>query len=648
MTLRMQLVLTITALFLVLFAGVAVISVNNTRHYLDEQLSSLAQDTATSLGLSLSPHMKKNDLPMMRSMVSAIFDRGYYREIDMISIHGEPMIRMENPVKVHGVPSWFVDLVPLETPEGEALVMSGWRQAATIHVWSHPGYAYQQLWKTSVDEFRLFLLLASVTLLAGFIALHFILRSLRKVEEQANAISSREYLVQEKLPWTRDLRRVVEVMNRMSIKVGEMFREQESLTEMFRAETLKDAVTGIGNRRFFDARMDHLVASSEEFYRGALFLISLGGFARFNEERGFAAGDELLAEFAKGLGAIAELFPGSVHARFSGANFVLLVPGMEPEGSGEAAGRITALIESAFSGFEAEEYGHVGISFFEKGMTSGELLAEADLALHAAQAEEALGWRRFEGRLKRMEEVQGAIYWKNLLKSVLESGEILLHFQPVVSCIGSRVLHQEVLIRIARGEEIINAGLFLPMAEKMGVSVRLDRLVVEKTIGYLERYENSRFAINLSIASVLDRHFCDWLFARLQGLDGKAARLRFELDEHDIVRHLEAVEAFVLGMKKTGCGFGADHCGRGFASFGYLATLKLDYLNIDGSYVRKLDNDLNSRFLVQAMTRIAHEVDVEVYAESVETESEREMLSGLYVNGCKGYLIGRPSADISE
>lgn len=647
MTLRLQLVLTTTLLFLLMFAGVAIISVNNTRHYLVEQMASHAQDTATSLGLSLSPHMKRNDLPSMRSMVDAIFDRGYYRKIEVDSIHGEPMIQRILPVKVEGVPAWFVNFVPLETPDGESVIMSGWRQAAVVHVRSHPGYAYQQLWRNSIDEMRWFALLASITLTLGFILLHFMLRSLREVEKQANAISVREYLIQEKLPWTRDLRRVVEVMNKMSMKVRQMFLEQESLAEMLRAETLLDPVTGIGNRRYFDSRLENLIRSPEEFYSGILFLIVLEDFGEFNEKAGFGAGDDMLRNIAQGLKSMAEERGGGILARFSGANFVLLVPNMVRDEAGQVAERVTSLLRNAFPESESGGIGHVGVAFFGKGMSSSELLSEADMALRTAQSQGPLGWHMFDGNIAKTREAPGANYWRGLLESVIEEEGVVLHFQPVVSSSGD-MLHHEVLLRIRRGDELVNAGVFMPMAENLGYSSRLDRLVVKKILELLGGADADKFAINLSIQSVTDHDFLIWLEGRMQSLGRNSASLRFEIPEYDVVRQLQAVDEFIARLGRFGCGFGVDHCGRGFASFGYLGFLKLDYLKIDGSYIRGIERERGNQFLVQAIARIAHEVDIKVIAEAVETVAERDALARLYVDGYKGYLIGKPSDSRTE
>ena len=643
MTLRMQLTLTVALLFLLTFAGMSVISVDNARRYLAEQLASHAQDTATSLGLSLSPPMKRNDLPTMTSMVDAIFDRGYYREITVRSIHGETLIRRNIAVKVEGVPAWFVDLISIETPREEALVMSGWRQAAVVEVRSHPGYAYRQLWRNSMDELVWFAALASITMILGSIAMHFMLRSLRAVEKQADAISARDYQIQDRLPWTKDLRRVVEVMNRMSAKVRQSFEEQQKLAEMLRAESYLDPVTGVGNRRHFDVQLASLIHSHEEFYSGAIFLVALAGFGDYNGKAGFEAGDTLLRNVSGGLKTIAEGMKGAVLARFRGANFVFLAPNV---GSIDIESIADQLIEKLGPLVPRDRQWkegalHVGIALFEKGMSASSLLSEADMALRSAQSRGPLGWSRFEGKLA-VGEVRGAGFWRELLEKAIGTGDIRLQFQKVIGKEG--IVHHEVLLRMVHEGELLNAGVFMPMAESMGYAGRLDCLVVSRMLELLSQYKSEKFAINLSAISVAEAGFVGWLEEKLAGVGRDAARLSFEFSEYDVARHESGVAKMIARISRFGCGFGVDHCGRGFAPFGYLAFLKIDYLKIDGSYVRNIDSDRGNQFLVQAISSIAHGLDIRVFAEAVETEAERDILPKLHVDGFQGYLIGKPSS----
>ena len=149
MTLYRQLAVSIIILFAVGFIGTTMISTGNLHSFLESQLKTHAQDTATSLGLSLSPHMHQQDLPIINLMIDAIFDRGYFQSIQLVDIDGNILVVRTRENYKEPVPDWFIRLVSLPTPRAEATVMSGWKQAGSIHVVSHPGLAYQELWSNT-------------------------------------------------------------------------------------------------------------------------------------------------------------------------------------------------------------------------------------------------------------------------------------------------------------------------------------------------------------------------------------------------------------------------------------------------------------------------------------------------------------------
>ena len=231
MTLYRQLLIFTVILFVALFAGIWVEKLHSTRSFLVTQLESHAQDTATSLGLSLSPVMVDNDIATVDTMINAVFDRGYYRVISFKDMEGEVITERILKVEIAGVPDWFVNLVPIKSPNAESLVMAGWTQAGKLYVESHPGFAYQTMWEAMVRISIYFLLSVSTVLLLGGLGLRMLLKPLKQVELQAEAICRREYHIQDKLPKTRELRQVVNSMNRMTNQVREMFASQSKIAD---------------------------------------------------------------------------------------------------------------------------------------------------------------------------------------------------------------------------------------------------------------------------------------------------------------------------------------------------------------------------------------------------------------------------------
>lgn len=642
MTLQRQLFLIVFILFLVMFTGTFYISIQNVRDYLNNQLISHAQDTATSLGLSLSPHMKNKDMATMNSMVDAVFDRGDYRSIEIIDVQGNSLIKRELPVVIDQVPPLFVDYITIETPAGEALLMSGWSQAATIYVRSHPGYAYFELWQNAKQTLGWFLLTGFSIWLLGYVTLKSLLKPLRNVERQAEAICSREYPIQEQLPWTRELRNVVLAMNKMVMRLKEMFQEQAEMTDHLREEVYLDPVTGLGNRKFFEQQFETQIQSSEELQQGALFLIQIHGLQALNERDGYAAGDELLKQAADIIRAAFQPCGEHFATRLSGPDFLVLVAGLGGEDVNTQAFTLRdQLMQLYESGLLAQEdVAHIGVVVFENPSDGSAILSQADQALRTAQTQGPNAVFVVE---EAEQHVHGAGEWRDLLSSALASDRVSLKFQPVVDANGV-ILHEEALARIQDQDgNDYSAGVFIPMAIRNQLADQLDIAVVKRALSHVfEQRRSVPLAVNLSPMAVGDSGFTQWLYQELVRAPKIAEFLIFELSEYGVLRDIEAARSFCDQLKRFKCRFAIDHFGRGLSSFGFLQSMPVAYLKLDGSFTRDILTGDEAQFFLNTMIRAAHSIDIPVIAEMVETEEQRDALLELSIDGLQGYLTGRP------
>lgn len=650
MTLYRQLVLVVVTLFVLMFAGTYLANVNGTRAFLLAQLESHAQDTATSLGLSLSPPMQAKDLPTMQSMVDAIFDRGYYREISVIGADGAVLVERKVAVTIDNVPAWFVNRLVLETPRAAAAVMSGWNPGATVQVHSHPGYAYNVLWQTMTRMALWFLLTTIGASMVGALVLRMLLRPLKTVEKQAEAISARHYDVQGKLPRTRELRNVVLAMNRMSGKIKEMFEDLSRNAERFRKLAFEDPVTGLGNRRFLDAQLDNMLGDTDGQRHGALLLIQLQGLQQLNDRHGYARGDELLGAAAAILARETLTIDRRALARTAGPDFALLIPDIDAESVGQLAARLCESLMQLHTDEMTDTPGvaHIGLAGFDKDSGAQALLAQADQALRAAQAGAPNSWSVYRPAAGSTSEVRGRQQWKSQLVDALKNRRIVLHAQPVVAARDTgRVLHHEVLVRILDGNaQALPAALFMPLAEQLGMVGEIDRIVIADAL----RFATSRstpVAINLSPASLGNPAFQAELMNMLHTLQGAAPRIIFEVSELGAVRELEPIRRFAAMIKPLGHGFALDHFGQAFSSFGYLQSLRPDYVKIDGAYTNDIVSNKDNRFYVESLCSVAHSLDILAIAERVENRQQWDTLTALQVDGVQGHAIGRP-LDIRE
>ncbi len=650
MTLLRQLIIVIATLFTLLFIGSVVINIHNTRTYLNNQLRNISQDTATSLGLSLSPHMAKGEMSIIESKINAVSDSGYYREVVITDIDGKTVIERVQPAVTKGVPAWFINWVALDTPQGEAQIMAGWKQAGKIRVSANPGYAYSSLWNSSVVSFWWFLGFSVFTLLIGVIALRYILQPLRTVEAQAKAICNREYLVQDQLPWTLDLRNVVNAMNLMSTKVKEMFKEQADAMERLRADTYVDALTGLANRKYFDIQLNQITKTRRTSSTNALILIELNEFRNFTERKGYRAGVELLRGCGTLLEEICKGVPNLHYsvAHLSDANFSILAQDLVEEGVFALAEKLSLSLSNLQERglTDSSNIGHIGAAIHH-GQPAGQLLSEADMALRTAQVKGPNAFHIGDSKVDDEFSSYSASHWMEVLSNVLAECRITLHRQAIMSCKDdTKVFQYEVLLRIHDNDgKLIPANRIIPMAKHLHLTQEFDKQVISETLARLVRPENTGIvmAVNLFPMSIKDSSFVAWLIDLLRKNANVAPYIAFELMEHGATDNLDALRSWVERIAETGAKTGLDQVGKGFKSFNYLSGLKINYIKIDGSYTRDIHENKENQFFVESLVKFAHGLGIFVIAESVETIEERGLLKNLRVDGVKGYGVSKPT-----
>lgn len=648
MTLYRQLIIFTFLLFLLLFAGTWYAKLESTRSFLTSQLESHAQDTATSLALSISPHVAEKDMTAVDGMINAVFDRGYYQTITFTGPRRNVLIEHVLAVKIEDVPGWFVRLIPVKTPEATSDVMAGWNQAGTIYVKSHPGYAYATLWKDVLNMTAWFAFCAVFVLVAGGLGLRMLLKPLVAVERQAEALCRKEYKILVPLPWTREFRRVVEAMNRMTNKVKEMFEEQAAQAEGLQERAYHDPLTGLGNRRYFESQISGRLDQHDISEKGIAFLVRIHDLEALNQQRGFQAGDELLKRVAALVKGSSALYTNAALARLSGGDFGIFVPNASLwDGEHIATDMANKLSQLAAEQIAvSDNIGHLGVASYDGVTTIGRLLSEADLALGSAMQKGVNSWdiRAITEETDKMP--LGQQQWKDILVEALKERRISFDAQPVVETAQTHeVMHLEIFSRIVQENgKLLNAALFMPIAERLKLVSTIDRIVIEEVTKIdFRRLGVNRIAINLSPASLEDESFNLWIRTFLKALSPETPHINFEFSEFAAIQHLTLVKEFSAVVRECGHGIGLDHYGQSFSKLGYLQSLQPEYVKIDRAYTGELKVEENdSRFYIASLCSVAHSIDIAVVAEGVESEQQARILKELNLDAMQGYYIGKP------
>ena len=645
MSLVNQLIAAIFAILIGLVSGTLYIMSESSRSILQDQLESHAQDSATHLGLYLGPYMAKNDSATVETAVNAIFDSGFYQQIIVTNADQAVLFEKTTPSNVSDdIPTWFQNLVVITPPSMYRDVTYQWKQVGKIYVRSSADYAYDKLWKGAQDSIILFVSLSIICLLAISSLIRYLLRPLNKVEQQAIALSEKRYIEQEKLPRTRELKRVVEAMNRMVHRVRGMFEEQARNIEELRRNAYQDNLTGLANQRATIAQLAERIDYRKDFGKGTLFNIHLIDLQKINHKIGMDKTNNLLKHLAVQLQEVSRQADQSVLGRMTGADFVLLTSHLNKDQLKCKLDKVDQESRKLLAQFMDTEisYPVIGVGSCECSdlSNSSQLLSEASLASEEAVKDGVL-WKEYNGEAKQSVNPHPSD-WKQHVANAINQRKIFLQVQSVFNkSPNSMPIQDEIFARILdRDNQATSAGEFINLVKELGLMAEMDRAVIELA---LQKAETAAcpLTINLSHEAVQSDDFIAWLSARLKG-KSLAGKILFELDETGVLNNTDAITHFRKSLKELNIGFGVDHFGVHPNGFSYLYSVQPDYVKIDGSLVREIDQSAEDQFFVSSLISVAHSLDIKAYAEHVERESQLQLLTQLEIDGSQGYLHGSP------
>lgn len=409
-----------------------------------------------------------------------------------------------------------------------------------------------------------------------------------------------------------------------------------------------DPLTGLYNRRRFEEELERRLA--EQLPRGsriAVLFLDLDGFKAINDGQGHRAGDEFLISVANLLRR--GLRDSDVLARLGGDEFAVLLTQTSVEQAEATAQRLLELVRRHAFVVNAEAVRittSIGIALYpDHGATAQSLLVHADLAMYRAKesGRDSFSIDRPAGR------GQVALVthtWEHRIREALDNDRFVLHAQPIQS-LSTCAYQYELLIRLREENgQLIMPGAFLTVAERTGLIRNIDRWVLSQAIHLIAAEQRAgrslRLEVNLSGKAFADPDLLSRIARDIVDTEINPGNLTLEITETAAIADIDQAGRFINTLRGFGCRFALDDFGVGFSSFSYLKQLPVDYLKIDGSFIKDLPNDPVDQEIVKAVVKVARGLGKETIAEFVEDAETVRLLTEDGVDHAQGYFIGRP------
>lgn len=425
--------------------------------------------------------------------------------------------------------------------------------------------------------------------------------------------------------------------------------EQHLAAQRIEHLALHDPLTDLPNRHSLQSRVETALHDGGV---GALLFIDIDHFKYVNDNFGHRTGDQLitgvgsvLRDVVRGCGA--ELY------RLGGDEFAIHMPGALRKHAREIAEE--ALEAVRHYRFQASEQriisnlsASIGIALYPfHGSDVPSLFSNVDIAMYQAKE---FGRNRdmvFDQASDSLRSTHKRVHWSKRLRDALDDDRISLFAQPVVRLRDQKPMHHEVLVRLRDDEGgHILPSTFIEIAESLSLVQEIDLQVMQKLLAFMRQHnqvgKKLRYFVNLSRASIADPHWTKRYMSLLKGGGVDPSQLVFEITETAAMSEIDVTLSFIKRAKEIGCRFALDDFGAGFSSFYYLKRFEVDYLKIDGSFIRDLAQDEGSRLFVRALNDVARGLSKQVVAEWVESPAALKLLVEMGVQYGQGYMFRKP------
>ncbi|WP_318484191.1 bifunctional diguanylate cyclase/phosphodiesterase [Photobacterium leiognathi] len=565
-------------------------------------------------------------------ILNYLFPAQHYNHSALLFADSTPLIRIDNQRSITNVPQWFQSLITIPEHIEKRTVNNNNYDVGIIEVSASPRWAYTKYWQLFSNTLlsHLFLMLAGGYLIYIISKKHF--ASLQRLTTRAQNIDNLNQAPMP-LPEESDIKTIVRAFNKLTYQLDVNFKNQANEAVKLREQAYLDPISGLGNRSFFI----HQISSwLDESHKGGLALIQTTLISDYYEHKGYQAGDKLIKQIAARLNEVI-IYNDATISRLSRDEFAVLVPNL----SSEKLTLLGKMILKIFTDIERNSdidsaiTTDIGLVYNEARLTPSQLLTQLDNALTQAKLTPHESIALIKDPTSH--DTLGKQQWKQLLEQAINEDLFQYKFQPA-TLENRSIYHYEVFTGIQKNKDFYSAGQFLGAIEDLKIGSWFDRHVIVTIINRLNADRTiGPFAINVTNSSIADPSFIRWLDKLLANNTQVASRLFFELQEISCIRNTDATSILCSTIKRHRFGVGIDNYGRHFQSLTYLKEINPDYVKIDYAYTYQL-NDQTKSAVLSSICRTAHSLDIKAIATRVETETQLERLSDLFVSGYQGFI----------
>lgn len=666
MTLFKQMMIAVITFSLVIFIAVGITNFNTISYSITTQLSINARHTANSLGLAIkqiienpTPDMgdfmlgnESDDenrtsiaeesglnigtLSTVETMMNSMFDSGYYSAIRLVDVDGK--VILENSAKkleVLDVPDWFIRNIKLEAPIVDSEIMRGWSKFGILQVQSSTGAAYRELYHTLLDIFYTLGIMSISALFAIYFGLKLIFAPLKRVQAQAEAVLENRFIIQDKIPFTLDIKQIVLAINSMVEKAKDVFEQSAKMLNKYEDLLYKDEQTGLFNRRYFVNEFGEYLAS-EEYSTGCVMILRFKELGDMKKQLGFEKWQKFILNIVK---IIKDNVPNMLCARINDDEFIVAAHGVNTGKMSQLGGKILDDIKKLYDNHELrnDDYRVSGsIVEYNHSSTLKDIFIASDVTLARASEGSNFALKIYEDS---REIALGKEQYKELIVNSLENNMFKFAGQKVASS-NPGLEHHELFIRLVdKNGKWQMASYFMPMANELNFAAKIDLYVLNKVANMLKdkTLPDGSIAINLGKDVLSSMQYFNELEALLRKIRQNSNRNVYIEIPNKGDMDIAILAKFHQKVRELGLGLGLDHFGLDAKSIDKLKDIGPDYIKIQaGNLIDFFGESSEQKHSFDIMMRSKN---IKIIALGVENQEQKNKLEALHIDSMQGNFI---------
>ncbi|MGA1932795.1 bifunctional diguanylate cyclase/phosphodiesterase [Arcobacter sp. YIC-464] len=737
MSLSKQLYIIIAFIFFMIFFGNFIISVNNTKAYLESESITKAQDTATSLGMTLKPLIHDKNSAEIRSIINAIANRGFYKEIRLedasFSINETELIeasadldstdwkiktitldeefgkleqsssdleiskelhelengnndedlgfameekkysfipsskyknggnitfdftvtndkgqsvdtfatlqinkiitQVQRKEKFDYVPTWFINLIPINLEEKYSEISDGWKTTAIIYVSANAGEAYAKLYEQFKGAIIYAIAAFVISMFILFVFVQYLLKPLKKIEKLANNIAVGKFDTIKELPWTTEIKNVAIAMNDMSTKIEAIINKLNKNLESITKKLSKDEITSLELKQSFETDMKNMFIHKDDGYVFIIKIFDLGSFAKSHTNKEV---NDFIKKFAKVLKTtkLEDENCSSKAYRFFGSEFAMIGKNFTYDDAVLFTKKLKENFEKLSHEYNKKDIVHIGATPFNQIGTTPEML---QAAMEAYEKATIIGSN--EAHIRDKNDLSRDMEsWRDLVFDIIENSKFNVKYISDAKKLNSKddeILMQEAFTSAKdKDNNDIPIGTFVSIAERYEKIMQFDMKVIEKVINHIIMNNiKHEISINLSLESINNTAFIAWIEKTLASNKTIASQLVFSITAYAAAKDVNKFKFFADEIHKCNAKIIIKRFETKFIALDNIKDFNLDYIRLARDYTNNICNDVSKQSFVEAIAELSSLLNIKVFAENVKEDDDLKIIKKFNLYG---------------